>query len=95
MLNGLSPSEYLPSYRKYYSHNIIRDILKMMPFGAGRRICPGLGVAMQNLEYLVANLVWRFEWTPANGKNVDISEKIGLTIDLKNLLRAYISPRVH
>ncbi|KAL5805501.1 hypothetical protein ACOSQ4_028234 [Xanthoceras sorbifolium] len=69
--------------------------IKMMPFGAGRRICPGLGVAMQNLEYLVANLVWRFEWTPANGKNVDISEKIGLTTDLKNPLRACISPRVH
>ncbi|KAL5741193.1 hypothetical protein ACOSP7_027925 [Xanthoceras sorbifolium] len=69
--------------------------IKMMPFGAGRRICPGLGVAMHYLEYLVANLVWRFEWTPGNGKNVDISEKIGLTTDLKKPLHACISPRVH
>ncbi|KAL5764725.1 hypothetical protein ACOSQ2_017319 [Xanthoceras sorbifolium] len=69
--------------------------IKMMPFGIGRRICPGLGVAMQNLEYFVANLIWRFEWTPVNGENVDLSEKIGLTTDLKSPLRVCISQRLH
>ncbi|XWS58689.1 hypothetical protein CRYUN_Cryun08bG0056400 [Craigia yunnanensis] len=31
--------------------------IKMMPFGARRRICLGIGLAMLYLEYFVANLV--------------------------------------
>ena len=31
--------------------------IKMMTFGTGRRICPGHGLAILHLEYLVANLV--------------------------------------
>ncbi|PRQ60117.1 putative cytochrome P450 [Rosa chinensis] len=41
--------------------------IKMMPFGAGRRICPASGLAMLHLEYFVANLVWRFEWKAVDG----------------------------
>ena len=31
--------------------------INMMTFGAGRRICPGYGLAILHLEYVVANLV--------------------------------------
>lgn len=48
--------------------------IKMMPFGVGRRICPGLGLAMLHLEYYVANLVWNFEWKAVDGDEVDLSE---------------------
>uniref|UniRef100_A0A2N9GKN8 Cytochrome P450 n=1 Tax=Fagus sylvatica TaxID=28930 RepID=A0A2N9GKN8_FAGSY len=34
--------------------------IKMMPFGAGRRICPAHGLAMLHLEYFVANLDLEF-----------------------------------
>ncbi|XP_038877784.1 cytochrome P450 89A2-like isoform X2 [Benincasa hispida] len=66
--------------------------IKMMPFGAGRRICPGAGLAMLHLEYFVANLVWRFEWKAMEGE-VDLSEKMEFTIVMKNPLKAYIHPR--
>ncbi|KAL7168172.1 hypothetical protein ACSBR2_038586 [Camellia fascicularis] len=45
--------------------------IKMMPFGAGRRICPASGLALLHLEYFVANLVWYFEWTAADGNEGD------------------------
>ncbi|KAF5934717.1 hypothetical protein HYC85_025846 [Camellia sinensis] len=69
--------------------------IKMMPFGAGRRICPASGLALLHLEYFVANLVWYFEWTAADGndRDVDLSEKQEFTIVMKNPLRAHISPR--
>ncbi|KAL6178773.1 hypothetical protein ACLB2K_050291 [Fragaria x ananassa] len=68
--------------------------IKMMPFGAGRRICPASGLAMLHLEYFVANLVWRFEWKAVDGDNVDLSEKQEFTVVMKNPLQANISPRV-
>ncbi|XP_010919362.1 cytochrome P450 89A2 [Elaeis guineensis] len=67
--------------------------IKMMPFGVGRRICPGLGLAMLHLEYFVANLVREFEWKSADGKEVDLAEKVEFTVVMKNPLRARVIPR--
>ncbi|XP_059304368.1 cytochrome P450 89A2-like [Lycium ferocissimum] len=69
--------------------------IKMMPFGAGRRICPGLALAMLHLEYFVGNLVWHFQWKPVEGDDVDLSEKLEFTVVMKNPLRACICPRVN
>ncbi|KAF9681917.1 hypothetical protein SADUNF_Sadunf05G0053100 [Salix dunnii] len=68
--------------------------IKMMPFGAGRRICPGYGLAMLHLEYFVANLIWKFEWKAVEGDDVDLSEKEEFTVVMKNPLRAQIFPRL-
>lgn len=72
----------------------VREI-KMMPFGAGRRVCPAYGLAMVHLEYFVANLIWHFEWKAVDGNNVDLSEKLEFTVMMKNPLCARIRPRVN
>ncbi|KAK8588878.1 hypothetical protein V6N13_087771 [Hibiscus sabdariffa] len=67
--------------------------IKMMPFGVGRRICPGLGLALLHLEYFVANLVWRFEWNAIDGDDISLEEKMEFTIVMKTPLMAHITPR--
>ncbi|XP_074286729.1 cytochrome P450 89A2-like [Silene latifolia] len=67
--------------------------IKMMPFGAGRRIFPAMRLAMLHLEYYVANLVWNFEWRIPNGEEVDLSEKQDFTVVMKHPLHAYLKPR--
>ncbi|KAJ8632604.1 hypothetical protein MRB53_025940 [Persea americana] len=67
--------------------------IKMVPFGAGRRICPALNLAMLHLQYFVANLVKEFEWKPAEGEEVDLSEKLEFTVVMKNPLKAKITRR--
>ncbi|WVZ58015.1 hypothetical protein U9M48_008330 [Paspalum notatum var. saurae] len=68
--------------------------ISMMPFGAGRRICPGLNVATLHLEYFVANLVRAFEWREQEGKEVDVEgEKAEFTVVMANPLRARLVAR--
>ncbi|KAJ1693219.1 hypothetical protein LUZ63_009917 [Rhynchospora breviuscula] len=67
--------------------------IKMMPFGAGRRICPGMALALMHLEYFVANLVKEFEWKEIDEEKVDLAEKLEFTVVMKKPLKAYIVPR--
>ncbi|KAG7585773.1 Cytochrome P450 [Arabidopsis thaliana x Arabidopsis arenosa] len=67
--------------------------IKMMPFGAGRRICPGIGLAMLHLEYYVANMVREFQWKEVEGHEVDLTEKLEFTTVMKHPLKALAVPR--
>ncbi|KAG5240223.1 cytochrome P450 [Salix suchowensis] len=67
--------------------------IKMMPFGAGRRICPGYQLAMLHMEYYVANLILKFECKSVDGGDVDLSEKVERTMMMKNPLQVHLSRR--
>ncbi|KAL5770043.1 hypothetical protein ACOSP7_014197 [Xanthoceras sorbifolium] len=90
---AFKPERFLNGNGEVFDITGSREI-KMMPFGVGRRICPGLGLAMLHLEYFVANLVWSFEWKSVETYQVDLSEKQEFTIVMKNPLQAMISPRI-
>uniref|UniRef100_A0A0E0LR93 Cytochrome P450 n=1 Tax=Oryza punctata TaxID=4537 RepID=A0A0E0LR93_ORYPU len=66
--------------------------IKMMPFGAGRRVCPGMALALLHLEYFVANLVREFEWREVAGDEVDLTEKLEFTVVMKRPLKATAVP---
>ncbi|XP_058106330.1 cytochrome P450 89A2-like [Magnolia sinica] len=69
--------------------------IKMIPFGAGRRVCPGMGLGMFHLEYMVAHLIKEFEWKVVAGDEVDMAESMEMDIDyvMKKPLQACIVPR--
>ena len=67
--------------------------IRMMPFGVGRRICAGLGIAMLHLEYFVANMVKEFEWQEVPGEEVNFAEKNEFTVVMKKPLRPRLVPR--
>ncbi|XP_055961219.1 cytochrome P450 89A2-like [Mercurialis annua] len=67
--------------------------IKMMPFGVGRRMCPGYSLALLHLEYLVGNLVWSYEWKAGNEDDIDLSEKLEFSVVMKFPLQARIIPR--
>nr|BCK60970.1 cytochrome P450 [Scoparia dulcis] len=62
---------------------------QFLPFGAGRRICPGISFSTTTIERVLANLMHKFDWglpNGAEGKDLDMSERSGLTVALKNPL---------
>ncbi|KAL9273033.1 Cytochrome P450 89A9-like protein [Drosera capensis] len=65
--------------------------MKMMPFGLGRRICPGYSLAMLHMHYFVANLVWNYEWKAVD--DVDLSETQSVFLVMKNPVRCRVLPR--
>ncbi|XP_037419133.1 4-hydroxyphenylacetaldehyde oxime monooxygenase-like [Triticum dicoccoides] len=44
---------------------------ELMPFGTGRRICPGMSLAMATVEFTLANLLCCFDWALPKGMAVD------------------------
>ncbi|CAO2198776.1 unnamed protein product [Urochloa humidicola] len=54
-----------------------------LPFGTGRRICPGISFAISAIEVMLANLVYHFNWElPPESKDRGISmlESFGVTV---------------
>ncbi|OEL12580.1 Cytochrome P450 89A2 [Dichanthelium oligosanthes] len=65
--------------------------IRMMPFGAGRRYCPGAGMGMMHIKCFLAALVREFEWAPAaGGRGVDFTELDGFFKVMKTPLRAHV-----
>ncbi|XP_027333158.1 premnaspirodiene oxygenase-like [Abrus precatorius] len=57
-----------------------------IPFGAGKRICPGIFFATTNMEILLAQLLYYFDWElpfGASGESLDMSEIFGTTVRRK------------
>lgn len=51
-----------------------------LPFGAGRRICPGIAFSIPSVELVIANLLYHFDWKLPSGvtsENLDMSETFG------------------
>ncbi|GAA0183982.1 hypothetical protein Leryth_012141 [Lithospermum erythrorhizon] len=56
---------------------------QLLPFGAGRRIYPGMTVSMMIIEYIIAHLLYFFDWELPDGmkmEDVSLEEVVGITI---------------
>ncbi|XP_022843744.1 cytochrome P450 81E8-like [Olea europaea var. sylvestris] len=53
---------------------------KLMPFGMGRRSCPGAGLAQRVVGLTLGSLVQCFEWQRSNEEKIDLKEGKGLSM---------------
>ncbi|URD82417.1 monooxygenase [Musa troglodytarum] len=67
--------------------------LRLAPFGAGRRVCPGKNLGLATVGLWVARLVHAFEWGPAAGAPVDLGEVLKLSLEMKTPLTVNAIPR--
>ncbi|WCJ37097.1 cytochrome P450 family 76 subfamily C polypeptide 1 [Euphorbia peplus] len=66
----------------------------LIPFGSGRRICPGMPMAARQLPLVLGYLIRCFHWSLPNGEDpqqLDMSEKFGITLQKEQPL--YIIPK--
>lgn len=68
---------------------------EFIPFGAGRRMCPGMLFGLVNVAHPLSQLLYHFDWKVANGVNpndLDTIETEGLTARRKNDLYLIATP---
>ncbi|RDY08887.1 Cytochrome P450 71A1, partial [Mucuna pruriens] len=81
------PDEFLPDRFENSQVDFRGQNLEFIPFGAGRRGCPGITFAVTVAEYALANLLYWFDWnlpkTHAPLQAIDMSERYGMAVSKK------------
>ncbi|XP_051208931.1 premnaspirodiene oxygenase-like [Lolium perenne] len=68
---------------------------EFLPFGAGRRMCPGISYAVPVLQMALVQLCYHFDWSlPEGVAEVDMTEADGLGLRRKSPLRLCATPFV-
>ncbi|MED6218268.1 hypothetical protein PIB30_025190 [Stylosanthes scabra] len=67
---------------------------ELMPFGSGRRMCPGLSFALPMIHLTVATFLQCFEISKPSDEPIDMTEIFGLTTMKATPLDVLIKPRL-
>ncbi|XP_065848125.1 cytochrome P450 CYP82D47-like [Euphorbia lathyris] len=67
---------------------------ELLPFGSGRRMCPGISFGLQVLNLTLATLLHAFEIQTLSGNPVDMSEGIGITNMKATPVEVFLTPRL-
>ncbi|CAJ2655672.1 cytochrome P450 83B1-like [Trifolium pratense] len=81
--------EFYPERFLESSINFTGQDFELIPFGAGRRICPGISMGVASLELTLANLLYSFDWTLPHGlvkEDIDTEVLPGISQHKKNPL---------
>lgn len=71
---------------------------RFLPFGSGRRMCPGSMFGLSNIELTLASLLYHFDWMLPGGASsheLDMTESYGITAHKRTDLWMEAAPFVH
>lgn len=91
----IDPESFVPERFSVSSVNMMGKDFEYFPFGAGRRMCPGIMMGLANMELSLVMLLYHFNWELPGGsrsEDLDMSESFGGTLKRKHPLLLVPSP---
>ncbi|KAG5236181.1 cytochrome P450 [Salix suchowensis] len=77
------PEEFFPERFLDSSHDFNGQSFEYLPFGSGRRICPGIHMGSITVEIILSNLLYCFDWILPHGlqkEDMNMEEKAGVSL---------------
>nr|AZP01944.1 cytochrome P450 CYP82D175 [Panax ginseng] len=88
--NEFKPERFLTSHKEV---DLRGQHFEFLPFGSGRRACPGSALALQSMHLTLASLLHCYDITNISNAGVDMTESLGLTNFKATPLQVYVFPR--
>ena len=92
-----NPLEFRPERFLEEDVDIKGHDYRLLPFGAGRRICPGAQLALNLVTSMLGHLLHHFTWSPPPGvrpEEIDLEESPGTVTYMRTPLQAVATPRL-
>ncbi|KAD4584944.1 hypothetical protein E3N88_22545 [Mikania micrantha] len=83
------PESFIPERFSESSIDYKGTSFELIPFGAGRRMCPGMTLGMANVELPLARLLYHFNWELPSGvkvEDLDRTETFGVSLKRRDSL---------
>ncbi|CAH9055935.1 unnamed protein product [Cuscuta epithymum] len=92
-----NPNDFIPDRFIGKDIDVKGRDFELLPFGAGRRMCPGYSLGLKVIQATLANLLHGFKWRLPDGLTPDelnMEEIFGLSTPKKFPLSVIIEPRI-
>ncbi|KAM1552478.1 hypothetical protein ACFX10_044471 [Malus domestica] len=92
-----NPNEFRPERFLEEDVDMKGHDFRLLPFGAGRRVCPGAQLGINLVASMLGHLLHHFSWAPPEGVNpeeIDLSENPGTVTYMATPVQVVPTPRL-